>query len=333
MKSELIESKNFYDNKFHNLVPTKLGFEKNKEMWGAMRKSFFGDRKSRSPQSQIDTIKFDSNKFISMKEAIVWFGHSSLLLRLDGKTIAIDPVFKRASPISFLGPKPFLMKNAPVVDDLPKDIDVLLITHDHYDHLEYDTIKKIHKNVKMFYVPLGVKNILMNWGVSKNKIKEFDWYDKHSFENMNFILTPSRHFSGRGLFNRNLTLWGGWIIKSKTKNIYVSGDGGYFEEFKNIGLKFGPFDIMFVENGQYNDAWSNIHLFPEQSIQASIKSKAKLVMPIHWGKYDLSIHPWKEPIERFVKEAKHKKIKITTPKIGEIFTINKLLTNHWWENK
>jgi L-ascorbate metabolism protein UlaG (beta-lactamase superfamily) len=268
-----------------------------------------------------------------MKEAITWFGHSSLLLRLDGKTILIDPVFKRASPISFAGPKTFLMKHTPGINNLPKDIDVLLITHDHYDHLEYNTIKTIHKNVKMFYVPLGVKNILTRWGVSKNKIKEFDWYDKSSFENINFIFTPSRHFSGRGLTNINSTLWGGWIIKSKNKNIYVSGDGGYFEEFKKIGLKFGPFDIMFVENGQYNEAWSNIHMFPEQSVQASIICKAKIVMPIHWGKYDLSIHPWKEPIERFVKEAKHKKIKITTPKIGEIFTIKKLPNEKWWANE
>lgn len=328
-----INSKNYRDGKFQNLVPTRLSFRDSDGFGEAMRKSFFGNKKIRSPQKPLATIKFNKNEFLAKEDVFSWFGHSTILMNLSNKVILIDPVFNRASPFSFIGPKPFLMNNPPMIEDLPDKIDIILLTHDHYDHLEYKTIIKIQKNVKMFFVPLNVKKILINWGIPENKIKEFDWYDSTKYENIELIFTPCRHFSGRKLTNRNSTLWGGWIIQTNSKKIFISGDSGNFDEFKKIGKKYGPFDLMFVENGQYDKAWIDIHMLPEQSIQAGINSNAKILVPIHWGKYDLSVHPWKEPIQRFTKEAKIKKQKILTPKIGSIFSLDDSSKNEDWWNK
>ena len=177
---------------------------------------------------------------------------------------------------------------------------------------------------------MKVKKILVRWGVSENKIIEFDWYDSKKQSNLEFIFTPSRHFSGRGLTNRNSTLWGGWIIKSQKKKVYISGDGGYFSEFKKVGESHGPFDIAFMENGQYNKAWKDIHMMPEESVKAGINAKGKILFPVHWGKYDLSVHSWTEPIERFSEEAKRKKQIVATPMIGEIFNFEKIPKSKWW---
>ena len=254
-------------------------------------------------------------------------------MKTSNVTIITDPVFHRASPLSFLGPKPFDMTNIPRIDDLPEKIDVVLITHDHYDHLDYKTIKKIHPKVGKFFVPLGVKSHLIKWGVPQEKIEEIEWYENASYKNTDFTLTPTRHFSGRSLGNRDSTLWGGWIIKSETQNIYISGDGGYSSEFKKIGDKYGPFDIAFVENGAYNIGWKNTHMFPEESVAAAIDVNAKVAMPIHWGKFDLSTHHWLDPINRFTKEAQNKNLTIATPQIGQTFTLNPLIPQtRWWED-
>jgi len=182
-------------------------------------------------------------------------------------------------------------------------------------------------------VPLGNKAHLLKWGVTDDKIEEFDWYDNFSYENIDFTFTPTRHFSGRALRDRFATLWGGWIIKSESNNFYISGDGGYFDEFKKIGEKYGPFDIVFIENGAYNPRWKNIHLFPEQGVQASLDVQAKVALPIHWGKFSLSTHSWSEPIERFVKEAEARNLTIATPLIGQTFIIDgDIPSEYWWEN-
>lgn len=323
-------SKNYVNGKFKNLVATRLSLKESKGLGNAMIERF-KNSKERFPQIPINTIKFKKKEFVKMGEAFSWFGHFSLLFRIGGKTIVVDPVFGRASLVSFVGPKPFPMKNPPKLDDLPKNIDLVLITHDHYDHLEIQTIKKIHRNTKIFFVPLGVKKILVKWGVPENKIKEFDWYDFKTYEELELIFTPSRHFSGRRLTDRNKTLWGGWIIKSNNKKIYISGDGGYFDEFEKIGKKYGPFDIAFVDSGQYNKVWRDIHMIPEESVQAGIDSQSKVLFPVHWGKYNLSLHSWKEPIERFQKEAKKKNQIVATPQIGKIFTLEKIPKTTWWK--
>jgi L-ascorbate metabolism protein UlaG (beta-lactamase superfamily) len=250
-------------------------------------------------------------------------------MNTDGIIIMTDPIFNRASPLPIFG-KPFTFKYPIVIDDLPK-VDVVVISHDHYDHLDSKAIKDLSKRVDHFFVPLGVKAHLERWGVDKNKISELDWHDSEDYKNIKFTLTPAQHFSGRGLTNRRSTLWGSWIISSNTLKAYFSGDGGYSETFKDLGDRYGPFDIAFLESGSYNADWSTTHMFPDEVVQANIDLKAKVLFPIHWCKFDLSIHPWDEPIIRVTHEAEKRNVNITTPMIGEIFDLINLPKTPWWK--
>lgn len=331
-KSKIEESPHYFDGKFQNLVVTKMGFEKGDDY----NSEYISDTSiGKRPDKPLPTIKFDKSILtINEKNSVTWFGHSTILIKLDNKIILIDPVFNNASPFSnILGSAPFKYENTISAKDLPDRIDFILITHDHYDHLDYKTIKEIHSKVAKFLVPLGVKAHLMKWGVPYSKIEEFDWYDKNLYNKIDFIFTPTRHFSGRALRDRFATLWGGWIINSKSNNFYISGDGGYFDEFKNIGRKYGPFDIVFIENGAYNPRWQYIHLFPEQGVQVSLDVDAKITLPIHWGKFNLSFHSWIEPIKRFTAEAEKRNLKIATPFIGQTFYLGEeISTEEWWNN-
>jgi len=322
----------FIDGKFRNLVSTSMNFKKGEDY----NKEYIADKSiGKHPKRPLPSMKFNKTDFAaSDKNSITWFGHSTILFKLESKIILVDPVFNNASPFSsILGPAPFEYENNISAKDLPNKIDVVLITHDHYDHLDYKTIKEIQTGVQKFLVPLSNKAHLLKWGVPNSKVEEFDWYDNFSYENIDFTFTPTRHFSGRALRDRFATLWGGWIIKSEFNNFYISGDGGYSDEFKVIGNKYGPFDIVFIENGAYNPRWGNIHLFPEQGVQASLDTQAKVALPIHWGKYSLSSHGWSEPIERFVKEAEERNLIIATPLIGQTFIIGGNIPNeNWWDS-
>ena len=273
------------------------------------------------PAKQFDKAKLKNGDF-------VWFGHSTILVKTDDITILADPVFYKASPVPFTV-QPFAMQVKNSIADLP-DIDVVIISHDHYDHLDHQAIKELSSRVKHFLVPLGIKAHLLHWGVADEKISELDWYSNFTYQTISLSLTPARHFSGRGLTDRFSTLWGSWVVRSSSLNMYFSGDSGYFDEFKKIGDQFGPFDIAFIENGAYNANWSQIHMLPEESVQASIDLKAKVFFPIHWGKFDLSVHAWKEPAIRAHKEAKIKGVNIATPLIGETFTATEYPSREWW---
>ncbi len=276
------------------------------------------------PSEKIDTAKLQNNQFI-------WLGHSGLLFKMDNKLIIADPVFNRASPIALSG-SPFPMMHSPSVEDLPKVIDIVVLSHDHYDHLDYKVMSAIKNRVGHFYVPLGVKAHLQRWGVASDKITEMDWYEQVQQDGLQFTLLPSRHFSGRSLTNRNSTLWGAWAVKSADFSLYFNGDSGYGKHFKEIGAKYGPFDIAFIENGAYNENWAQIHMFPEQSAQAAEDVKAKVAVPIHWAKFDLAYHDWKDPIERFTRAAADKSYQVATPKIGQIFGVDNLPQEKWWQS-
>lgn len=318
-------SQNYDGKKFHNLVSTKMMTNSSNNDTSIM--GYFIPPKDKNPQKPLPSLKFEKENI--KEDSFTWLGHSTILMRTSNITIITDPLFNRASPIP-IGGKAFDIENPVSIQDLPK-IDVVVISHDHYDHLDYKAIKEINQKVDMFYVPLGVKAHLEKWGVEKNKIQEFDWYENMSYKQVNFTFAPSRHFSGRGITNRDSTLWGSWIIKSQTQNIYFSGDSGYYDEFKKIGNEYGPFDISFVECGAYNEGWSQIHMMPEESVQVSIDLKSKVFFPIHWSKFDLAQHNWDEPAIRATNEAKKKNVTYTTPLIGETFTLNNLPQEHWWE--
>jgi L-ascorbate metabolism protein UlaG (beta-lactamase superfamily) len=291
---------------------------------------FFNKSKNNRPAAPIPSVKSDLKTFSSEKPGIFWFGHSSYLIKTNGKNLLIDPVFSgHASPFSFMV-KAFEGANNYAASDFP-DIDILILSHDHYDHLDYETIIAIKDKVKHFYVPLGVGAHLENWGVAENKITELDWWEAATFENLKLTATPARHFSGRGL-KRGKSLWASYVLETPSHKIYIGGDSGYDAHFKAIGEKFGPFDLAILETGQYNKNWPYIHMMPEQTVQAAQDLQAKVLLPVHLGKFALALHDWDEPLQRVVKAAAEKQVKVTTPMIGEpVILDEKYPAGHWWE--
>jgi len=322
-------SKNFIAGKFLNL---KSDYKNTSSFSDSSVKnttlmSLLSPPKDKNPIAPLPTIQFQGDTLTEGK--FVWLGHSTLLMNIEGLIVMTDPVFNRASPVPIFG-KPFAYEQPINISDLPK-VDVVIISHDHYDHLDAKAIKDLSQSVDRFLVPLGVKAHLERWGVDTNRISELDWHDSEDYKNIKFTLTPAQHFSGRGLTNRNSTLWGSWIVASERIRAYFSGDGGYSETFKELGERYGPFDIAFIENGAYNTDWSQVHMFPHETVQANIDLKSNVLFPIHWSKFDLAFHPWDEPIIRITKEAEKRNINIATPMIGEVFDLTNLPKNPWWE--
>ena len=318
-------SPNFINGNFVNLVDTPLNTRSSGEPFSLT--TFIFPPEGKNPTRPLPSQRFNPAEFNNGE--FVWFGHSTILFKTSALTIITDPVFNRGSPVPLIA-EPFDYEHKPTLSDLPL-IDVVLISHDHYDHLDHIAIGELAATTKQFLVPLGLQSHLLKWGVPKDKITEFDWYDSIRISNVKFTLTPTRHFSGRGLTNRFSTLWGSWVVTSTNLKLYFSGDSGYFDEFKRIGDRFGPFDIAFIENGAYNDDWQNVHMKPEDSAQAAVDLKAKLFFPIHWGKFDLSAHRWEEPIERATAAATKLKMPIATPKVGEVFSLDSAPSLPWWD--
>jgi len=290
----------------------------------------FEKHPDKSPKRPIKPVQPDFS-FNGVQPEIIWFGHSSYLIKIDGLYVLVDPVFSRTpSPFSFIGSKAFAGTDFLKAEDLP-DLDVVLITHDHYDHLDYATIKKLKPKTKLFMTSLGVGAHLEHWGIAEEKIKELSWNQSSTAINgLTFTALPARHFTGRK-FKRNQTLWSSFILETASCKLYLGGDSGYDVHFEKIGAQFGPFDLVLLECGQYNAYWPYIHMFPEQTVQAAIDLKAKVLMPVHWGKFTLAMHPWYEPISRAVKYAALKDLKITTPKLGEKVILNTHYPSvHWW---
>lgn len=289
-----------------------------------------------TPKQNVDVRKISPERLFDKKDAttrIYWLGHSSFIIQIDGMTALIDPIFSQyASPHPWLGRKRF--NNAmPISLEEIENVDMILISHDHYDHLDYPTIKALSHKTDHFFVPLGVGNHLNRWGIDSSRVTEMDWWDEFGYEDLKIVFTPSRHMSGRGLTDQSSTLWGSWIIQSDKHNVFFSGDGGYGKHFKEIGNLYGPFDIGLMECGQYNENWKNVHMLPEETVQASLDVKAEWVIPIHWGAFTLAPHSWKEPISRFEKEAQINNLNFATPRIGETIVLDSNIfpKSKWWE--
>ncbi len=326
----LIEnSKNFVTNKFLNLKSnhTNTSSLSDSSDKGSTLMSWISPPRDKNPKGSLPTIQFHGNTLTEGK--FVWLGHSTLLMNTAGLIVMTDPVFNRASPAPIFG-KPFAYENPINIDDLPK-VNAVIISHDHYDHLDSKAIKDLSKIVDRFFVPLGIKAHLERWGVDTDRISELDWHESENYKGVEFTLTPAQHFSGRAPGKTNSTLWGSWIVSSEKVKVYFSGDSGYSKTFRRLGDRYGPFDIAFVEGGAYNADWSEVHMFPNETVQASIDLKANVLFPIHWSKVDLSMHPWDEPIIQISKEAGRRDVNITTPMIGEVFDLTNLPNNPWWE--
>ncbi len=327
------KSPNYEDGKFQNVEETVIM----KKMDYSTFPDYFTSRGNKIPDWSIPVKKIDPNYFDNQQDSltkVTWFGHSALLLEIDGRKIFLDPMLGNVpAPHPLLGSKRF-NNTLPLAIDLLPQLDAVLISHDHYDHLDYESIIKIKGKVNQFYVPLGIGAHLTSWGVEKDKIIELDWWDKASFEGLTLVSTPARHFSGRGLFDRYSTLWCSWVIQGKDDNIFFGGDSGYDPTFKKIGNIYGPFDFTMLDCGQYDEQWPEIHMMPEEVVQANIDLKGKLLMPIHWGSFKIALHSWTEPIERLLKKAREVNVNVTTPKIGEPIIISEQEpSSNWWENK
>ncbi|RAJ12818.1 MBL fold metallo-hydrolase [Arenibacter echinorum] len=327
------KSPNYINGKFINKGNVKLDMSM-RDM-GKSLAGFFGPTPLTKPSKDIPVAKLDSLNIVEYQDStrLIWFGHSAFLLQISNKTILIDPMFgKVPAPHPMLGSNRF-SKELPIeVEKLPR-IDAVIISHDHYDHLDYGSIQKLKNKVNMFYTPLGVGAHLQKWGVEKERIVELDWWQEVTHEGLVFKCTPAQHFSGRGFSDRANTLWSSWVIQSEKDNVFFSGDSGYGPHFKEIGDKYGPFDFAMIECGQYNEMWPDIHMFPEQTAQAGLDVKAKQIMPIHWGAFKLAMHPWTEPVERVTNRAKELNLDVLTPRIGEPINLNRLeeTTSHWWK--
>lgn len=268
-------------------------------------------------------------------DMLLKISHSSVLLRLDGQYLLLDPVFsKRASPLQWLGPKRF--HRLPVeLDDLPA-LSAVLISHDHYDHLDKQTVRALIQKTKRFIVPLGVDRHLRRFGAPAEMITVLDWWQHTEFSGLKVHATPAQHFSGRGLNDKNQTLWASFVIESSHKRLFFSGDSGYFSGFAEIGRRFGGFDLAMVETGAYDELWADIHMLPEQSLRAALDLQAKFMLPIHNSSFDLAMHAWYEPLQRLALAADAYQLPLLTPRFGQALALGQLADEaqqnlRWWQ--
>lgn len=317
---------NYRNGSFQNRSPTPMITEDG-SYWKIV-KLMLNRPKSVNPSTTLPVIKTNLKALDFSKNCLVWLGHSSYLLVLDGKRVLVDPVFYNASPVSFFG-KPYKMSYNYSPADLP-EIDVLVITHDHYDHLDYKAVSELKHKVQKVVTSKGVNEHLNLWGFEPEKITSLNWNDKTMVEDLEFTCLPARHFSGRK-FNREETLWSSFALKTSSLNIYVGGDSGYDTHFKEIGKSQGPFDLAILECGQYGKYWPLIHMLPEETLQASKDLNASALLPIHWGKFTLANHPWTEPIERLMTANADLEQNIFTPQIGQVLEFGLAnSTEEWW---
>jgi L-ascorbate metabolism protein UlaG (beta-lactamase superfamily) len=324
------QSPNYREGQFLNRSPTPQLTE-GSSMFDVLRKFFFDKTANKIPPAPLPSRKTDLLNLDPSSQTLVWFGHSSYFIQVDGKKILVDPVFSgNASPFSFTT-KSFKGSDIYTVPDVP-DIDYLIISHDHWDHLDYKTILLLKPTVRKIITSLGVGAHLESWGFDKNRIYEMDWNEEVELdEGFTLNSVTARHFSGRG-FKRNRTIWSSFVLKTPGKKIFIGGDSGYDRHFEDIGNRFGPFDLAILENGQYNLNWKYIHMLPEETVQAAIDLKSKKLLPVHWAKFNLSLHAWNEPILRILKEAEKKNMNLLHPMIGEAVNLDiEQKFENWWE--
>ncbi len=265
---------------------------------------------------------------------VTWLGHSTLIVELEGTRILIDPVWgDYVAPLDVNNAKRFAPPPLPL-EQLPP-IDAVVISHDHYDHLDYPTIVRLSKTSVPFYVPLGVGAHLAYWGVAESRIFEHDWWDESPLsDSVTLVCSPARHFSGRSLVDKDHTLWAGWAILGRSKRVYYSGDTALFPGFAEIGKRLGPFDLTMIESGAYNQMWADVHLGPEQAIVAHTLLRGKRLFPVHWGMFDLGLHGWTEPIERIAIAASRAGVEwITVPPGGSFEPDSPPAFSKWWPER
>lgn len=326
------KSPNYKNGSFQNQSITPVMAE-GKSYFSVAQETLFAKKIRVSPVDSIPSVKTDLLHLDINKDVLVWFGHSSYFMQLDGKRILVDPVLSGyASPFSF-SVKAFKGTDRYTTDDIP-EIDYLFISHDHWDHLDYETVMKLKPRIKKIICPLGVGENFEYWGFDKNAIVEMDWNESATLDS-GFVANalPARHFTGRG-FRRNQTLWAAFVLQTPSMKIFIGGDGGYDKHFAEIGKKFGPIDLAILENGQYNENWKYIHMLPADLLKAFADLNAIRLFAGHSSKFALSIHPWNEPLASIAASARQLHIPLMTPIIGEQVNLKDSTQKftEWWEN-
>lgn len=324
-------SPHYRDGQFYNALPTP-GFTGDKSTLAAWWDFLTRKTENARPAEPLPLVNTDLAALPLDQDRLVWLGHSSWYLQLAGKRILIDPVLGNyAAPFSFLN-KAFAGEYPWRAETMP-DIDLLVISHDHYDHLDYATIKALLPKVKRVVTPLGVGSHLRYWGMKSDIIEERDWNQSVRISDaLTVHLLPARHFSGRGL-KRNQTLWGSFMFVTPEQKIYYSGDSGYGPHFKAIGEQFGKVDLAIMENGQYDDDWRYIHMHPQETAQAAVDIDASAVVPGHNGRFVLAKHTWNDPLIRLAQASQNKNYRLLTPELGEPIRLNDATQRFqtWWQ--
>ena len=325
------KSPNYKNGAFRNLENTPNlaeGVSMSDMLWSFL----FKKTPRQVPAAPLPSVTTDLHGLPSDTDALVWFGHSSYFMQVDGRKFLVDPVFSdHASPVSFTT-KSFPGTSVYHVPDMP-DIDYLVITHDHWDHLDYRTVKALQPKVGHVICPLGVGAHLERWGYPPEKITELDWHESVPLaDGFSLRATPARHFSGRG-FKRNGTLWASYVLNTPTQRLFLGGDSGYGKHFEQIGRQYGPFDLAILENGQYNAYWLYIHTLPEQTLLAAEDLGAKRIMPVHNSKFSLAMHAWDEPMRELDSTNTGAGLPLLTPRIGEPLYLKDTTQtfDRWWE--
>ena len=317
-------------DRFRNRLP-----KKRTPLTQAVRQYFLGKSDYRDPKSAIQINRLGKEDFQTLPETglrVIWLGHSTVLVEIDGKRILIDPVWSDSvSPIPWLGGKRY--HEPPIaLADLPP-IDAVVISHDHYDHLDMPTVKQLSEHSLTWIVPLGVGSHLTFWGVDPKHIVERDWWQSHALGNVTVTATPARHTSGRSFYFSDVktTLWAGWTLKGPQHAVFYSGDTSLHNEFKDIGERLGPFNITIIETGGYDPLWPDSHLGPEQAVIAHQLVKGNILLPVHWGTFPVAPHGWTEPGERVLAAAKKQKVSVALPIPGASITLYQPLPSRkWW---
>ncbi|GAB3268712.1 MBL fold metallo-hydrolase [Chitinimonas naiadis] len=298
---------------------------------GIIKRMIFDKPAEASPVQAIPVQALSREQLLAAADnSLFRLGHSTLLLKLQGRFWLTDPVFsERASPFSWAGPKRF--HQPPIsIAELP-EIEGVILSHDHYDHLDKAAVLALADKVKHFVTPLGVGDILIAWGVAADKVQQLDWWQMTRVAGLQLVATPAQHFSGRGLFNGNGTLWSSWVIQSEGLKVFFSGDSGYFDGFKAIGDRYGPFDVTLVETGAYDPQWPDVHMQPEESLRAHLDLRGRWLLPIHNGTFDLALHNWFEPFERITALARAQGVAISTPRMGQAVDLRQPpVAEAWW---
>ena len=327
-------SKNYNTDKqqFENRLPGVMeAMNERVYSWDSIKEWLNGSEKGRPP-GLLPSLSPKMEDFRAQEDAlkIIWLGHSSFLMNLDGIVVLVDPVFSQAaSPVSFAVRR---FQQPPIaLQDLPP-IDYILISHDHYDHLDMSTMEFFIDRDSKFVVPLGVKAHLTGWGIVAERVTEKDWWEQAVFPQVTFTATPAQHFSGRDGMHTNETLWASWVIKSTNHQIYFSGDSGYDVHFKTIGDKYGPFDVAFLDSGQYNKRWREVHMFPQEAMKAAQDLRAKNHFPVHWGMFELALHDWDAPARRLTELSDDKSVPLLIPQLGELVRVpGEKPQKAWWQ--